>query len=158
MLKMMAHKNYLLLQSVYRYLKNATNNHILVWKFRYYLMKVLRWFYTKNCKKFQRIFFHVFRYFKIWGKWWAILLFFFKCKIGIFGCKIYLLFLKAHSNGLSNKFIPTLSLINLPQKMLAIFGHWSWAVPINTAIDTRMLFWSIAKPKYKYLNKICLTC
>ena len=33
------------------------------------------------------------------------------CKICIFGFQIYLLFFKTHSNRLSNKFIPTLSLM-----------------------------------------------
>ena len=35
------------------------------------------------------------------------------CKICIFGFQIYLFF-KAHSNGLSNKFIPILSLLTPP--------------------------------------------
>ena len=51
--------------------------------------------------------------------------------------QIYLLFFKTHSNGLSNKFIHTLSLIR-PPKNVCNFGHWSWAVPVNMAIETRM--------------------
>ena len=56
------------------------------------------------------------------------------CKICIFGFQIYLLFFKTHSNGLSNKFIPTLSLIKPPKNVCNLWtsvlgcsrkhGHW----------------------------------
>ena len=62
------------------------------------------------------------------------------CKICIFDFQIYLLFFKTHSNGLSNKFIPILSLIK-PLNNVCNFwklilgcsskhGHW----------DTHVLF------------------
>ena len=63
------------------------------------------------------------------------------CEVCIFGFQIYL-FVKAHSNGLSNKFIPILPLItpppSPPPKKECL--QRSWAVPINTAIETRMFF------------------
>ena len=85
----------------------------------------LRWFYTKNCKKFKK-------YFKVRGKWWAILFFQNNCKMCIFGFQIYLLFFRTHSNGLSNKFISTLSLIKSPKNVcnlwIVVLGcsskHW----------------------------------
>ena len=56
------------------------------------------------------------------------------CNICIFGFQIYLLFFKTHSNGLSNKFIPTLSLVKPPKNVCNLWalvlscsrkhGHW----------------------------------
>ena len=57
-----------------------------------------------------------------------------KSKIGTFGFQIYLLFFKTHGNGLSNKFIPILSLIKPPKNVCNLWtlalgcshkhGHW----------------------------------
>ena len=94
----------------------------------------LWWFYTKNSKNFQKVFLHVLRYLKVWGKWWAILFFQKMCRMRIFGFQIYLLFFKNHRNGLRNKFISTLSLIKPPKNVCNLRtlvlgcsrkrGHW----------------------------------
>ena len=60
-------------------------------------------------------------------------------EICIFGFQIYQLFFKTRSNGLSNKFIPTLSLIK-PLKNVCNLWTLVLGCPVNTAIETRMIF------------------